>query len=95
MGFAASPPTARTSRRGADRAPLAPAPEVATLKRWLRHWSTVRHRDGAERTLLAAISAGAPQDTLADLLLAAETDRVFADGGHSLDFINKAFDASI
>jgi len=29
---------------------------------------------------------------LADLLLAAETDRVFADGGHSLDFINKAFE---
>ena len=75
-----------------DRAPLAPAPEIATLKRWLRHWSAVRHRDGAERTLLAAIAAGAPQDALADLLLAAETDRVFADGGHSLDFINKAFE---
>ena len=29
---------------------------------------------------------------LADLLLAAETDRVYADGGHSLDFINKAFE---
>ena len=29
---------------------------------------------------------------MADLLLAAETDRVFADGGHSLDFINKAFE---
>ena len=28
-----------------DRAPLAPAPEVATLKRWLRHWSAVRHRE--------------------------------------------------
>ena len=75
-----------------DRAPLAPAPEVATLKRWLRHWGTARHRDGAERTLLGAIAAGTPQDALADLLLAAETDRVFADGGHSLDFINKAFE---
>ena len=29
---------------------------------------------------------------LADLLLAAETDRAYADGGHSLDFINKAFE---
>ena len=29
---------------------------------------------------------------LADLLFAAETDRVFADSGHSLDFINKAFE---
>ena len=92
MGFAASPPTAQDQPPRRDRAPLAPAPEVATLKRWLRHWSAVRHRDGAERTLLAAIAAGAPQDALADLLLAAETDRVFADGGHSLDFINKAFE---
>jgi hypothetical protein len=75
-----------------DHAPLAPAPEIATLKRWLRRWSAVRHRDGAERTLLAAIATGAPRDALADLLLAAETDRVFADGGHSLDFINKAFE---
>ena len=52
----------------------------------------MRHRDGAERTVLAAIAARTPQDALADLLLAAETDRVFADGGHSLDFINKAFE---
>jgi hypothetical protein len=29
---------------------------------------------------------------LVDALLAAETDRAFADGGHSLDFINKAFE---
>jgi hypothetical protein len=29
---------------------------------------------------------------LADVLLAAETERVFADTGHSLDFINKAFE---
>ena len=29
---------------------------------------------------------------LADALVAAETERVFADSGHSLDFINKAFE---
>src|SRR5262249_46704974 len=29
---------------------------------------------------------------LADLLFAAETDRIYAGGGHSLDFINKAFE---
>ena len=29
---------------------------------------------------------------LADALLAAETERAFADTGHSLDFINKAFE---
>jgi hypothetical protein len=39
-------------------------------------------------TARARAPALASQDALADLLLAAETDRVFADGGHSLDFIN-------
>ena len=34
--------------------------------------------------------AGAPPAALARLLFAAATDRAFADGGHSLDFINKA-----
>ena len=52
----------------------------------------MRHREAAERTVLTAIAAGASPAALADLLLAAETDRAFADGGHSLDFINKAFE---
>jgi len=75
-----------------ERAPLASRPDLATLKRWLRRWVAVRHRDAAERTVLTAIAGGAPPAALADLLFAAETDRVFADGGHSLDFINKAFE---
>jgi hypothetical protein len=52
----------------------------------------VRHREAVERTLLTAIAAGASPAALADLLLDAETDRTFAGGGHSLDFINKAFE---
>lgn len=75
-----------------QRAPLGSRPDVAALKRWLRRWATVRHREAAERTLLTAIAAGASPATLADTLLAAATDRVFADSGHSLDFINKAFE---
>ena len=75
-----------------ERAPLASRPELATLKRWLRRWTAVRHREAAERTLLTAIAAGASPAALADLLLDAETDRTFAGGGHSLDFINKAFE---
>ena len=35
---------------------------------------------------------GASPAALADLLFTAETDRAYADGGHSLDFINKAFE---
>jgi nitrite reductase/ring-hydroxylating ferredoxin subunit len=75
-----------------QRAPLLSRPEPQALKRWLRRWSAVRHREGARRTLLTAIAAGERPAALADLLLAAETDRVFADGGHSLDFINKALE---
>jgi nitrite reductase/ring-hydroxylating ferredoxin subunit len=71
---------------------LASRPDDRTLKRWLRGWTAVRHHQAAERTLLAAISEHARPPALADLLMAAETDRVFADGGHSLDFANKAFE---
>jgi nitrite reductase/ring-hydroxylating ferredoxin subunit len=75
-----------------ERAPLGSRPDLAALKRWLRRWTVVRHREAAERTLLTAIAAGASPAVLADALLAAETERVFADTGHSLDFINKAFE---
>jgi hypothetical protein len=70
-----------------QRFSLSSRPSPAALKRWLRSWAAVRHREAAERTVLTAIAIGAP-----DLLIAAETDRVFADGGHSLDFINKSFE---
>jgi len=75
-----------------ERAPLASQTDLATLKRWLRRWVAVRHREAAERTVLTAIAGGATPAALADLLFAAETDRTYADGGHSLDFINKAFE---
>jgi nitrite reductase/ring-hydroxylating ferredoxin subunit len=75
-----------------ERAPLASRPDPAGLKRWLRRWTHVRHREAAERTLLTAIAASLSPAVLADALLAAETERVFADTGHSLDFINKAFE---
>jgi nitrite reductase/ring-hydroxylating ferredoxin subunit len=75
-----------------ERAPLGSRPDPAALKRWLRCWTNVRHRDAAERTLLTAIAAGLSSAVLADALLAAETERAFADTGHSLDFINKAFE---
>ena len=74
------------------RSPLASRPDLATLKGWLRRWATVRHRDAAERTVLTAIAGDASPAALADLLFTAETDRAYADGGHSLDFINKAFE---
>ena len=75
-----------------EQTALSGAPDPSTLKRWLRRWVAVRHRDAAERTLLTAIAAGASPATLAEQLISAETDRPFADGGHSLDFVNKAFE---
>jgi nitrite reductase/ring-hydroxylating ferredoxin subunit len=75
-----------------ERAPLGSQPDPATLKRWLRRWTNVRHREAAERTLLTAIAAGLSPAVLADTLLAAATERAFADTGHTLDFINKALE---
>ena len=75
-----------------ERAPLGSRPDPAALKRWLRRWTKVRHREAAERSLLTAVAAGFSPAELADALFAAETERAFADTGHSLDFINKAFE---
>src|SRR5215831_7817869 len=75
-----------------ERAPLASRPDLATLKRWLRRWVAVRHREAAERTVMTAMACGPSPAALADLLFTAETDRIYAGGGHSLDFINKAFE---
>jgi nitrite reductase/ring-hydroxylating ferredoxin subunit len=75
-----------------ERAPLGSRPDPATLKGWLQRWTSVRHREAAERTLLTGIAVGVSPAVLADALLAAATERAFADSGHSLDFINKAFE---
>jgi nitrite reductase/ring-hydroxylating ferredoxin subunit len=75
-----------------ERAPLGSQRDPTALKGWLRRWTNVRHREAAERTLLTAIGSGLSPPVLADILLAAETERAFADTGHSLDFINKAFE---
>jgi nitrite reductase/ring-hydroxylating ferredoxin subunit len=75
-----------------ERAPLGSHPDSGTLKRWLCRWTTVRHREAAERTLLTAIEGGLSPAVLADALLAGATKRAFADTGHSLDFVNKAFE---
>jgi hypothetical protein len=52
----------------------------------------VRHRTGAERTLRTALALGATPQWLAATTLTAVTDRYFADGGHALDFLEKAFE---
>jgi nitrite reductase/ring-hydroxylating ferredoxin subunit len=72
-----------------DPLPTADVP-ASRLKTWFRQFVEVRDADGAERALLTAIHAGLPATELADILLAAATDHYFLDGGHTLDFVNKA-----
>ena len=75
-----------------ERSPLGSRPDPIALKRWLQRWTNVRHREAGERTLLTAIAAGLKPAALADALLAGATERAYADTGHVLDFINKAFE---
>lgn len=62
------------------------------LKSWFRRLVEVRDEEGAERALLTAIDSGRSVEEVADIMLAACTDHYFLAGGHTLDFINKAFE---
>ena len=74
-------------------APLPGETEPARLARWFRRFADVRDAEGAERALISAVRAGASPTQLADMLFAAATDHRYLDGGHTLDFVNKALEA--
>lgn len=63
------------------------------LAAWYRRFIETRSSSAAERVLLTAIALGQPTAEIAGMMLAAVTDHVFLDGGHTLDFTNKAFEA--
>ena len=92
---------ARDTRGRPPRFPLAPlgdldapeSPPVERLTSWYRRFVETRSEESAERTLTTAIVGGAPPDAVARMMLAAATDHVFLDVGHTLDFTNKAFEA--
>jgi hypothetical protein len=63
------------------------------LKSWFRETVEVRDANGAERCLRTAIAAGASEDELAEMLVAAGTDHRYLDSGHTVDFVNKACEA--
>jgi nitrite reductase/ring-hydroxylating ferredoxin subunit len=78
------------------RFPLDPLPGEADperLARWFRSFIEVRDAEGAERALVSAVRAGATPQQLADMLFTAATDHRYLDGGHTLDFVNKALEA--
>ena len=88
---------ASDSATGPPRFPLDPLPghppEPERLAQWFRSFIEVRDAEGAERALVSAVRAGATPTELADMLFAAATDHRYLDGGHTLDFVNKALEA--
>ena len=79
------------------RLPLEPLPgsppDSRRLAVWFRRFVEVRDAEGAERALVSAVRGGASSCELADMLFAAATDHRYLDGGHTLDFVNKALEA--
>jgi nitrite reductase/ring-hydroxylating ferredoxin subunit len=63
----------------------------ARLKSWFRETCEVRDADGAERCLRTAVAVLDP-DEVVEILLAAATDHLYLNAGHTLDFVNKALE---
>jgi nitrite reductase/ring-hydroxylating ferredoxin subunit len=72
--------------------PLAGRLPAPRLNDWYRRFIDTRHADAAERVLATAVAGGLSAGELAAMMGAAATDHVFLDGGHTVDFINKAFE---
>ncbi|HUF33700.1 MAG TPA: Rieske (2Fe-2S) protein [Acidimicrobiales bacterium] len=84
------------TRGRAPRFPLAPLGsgevDLVRLARWYRRFIDTRSPDAAERTLATVLATHSPTDAEA-VMVAAVTDHVFIDEGHTLDFTNKAMEA--
>ncbi len=86
---------ANDSAGHAPRFPISPlrttAIDAARLGDWYRREIETRSGDGAERALRTLIERG-DLSAAERTMLAAVTDHVFIDEGHTLDFTNKAFE---
>lgn len=67
--------------------------DLSRLASWYRDCVEVRDIRGAERVLLTAIQQGMQVRDLSKMMLTAVSDHFYLDGGHTLDFHNKAFEA--
>lgn len=67
--------------------------EFQQLKTWFRQFVERRDAEAAERCLVTAVRSNLPRTQIAEMLFAAATDHRYLDGGHTLDFINKALEA--
>ena len=81
----------------APRFPVGPLPTQAVpmtrLAAWYRRFVETRSSDSAERTLETALTDPSRLAAVEATMFAAVTDHVFVDGGHTIDFTNKAFEA--
>src|SRR5438270_7957598 len=88
---------ARDTAGRAPRFPVAALPgdalPVARVEQWYRRFVDTRSGDAAERALRTLVDEGTPLDAVERVMMAAVTDHVFIDEGHTLDFTNKAFEA--
>jgi nitrite reductase/ring-hydroxylating ferredoxin subunit len=85
----------RDTRNQPPRFPLDPLDDgvdPARLGQWYRRFIETRSTDAAERSLATAIASGSAAE-VERMMFAAVTDHVFVDGGHTVDFTNKAFEA--
>ena len=63
------------------------------LANWYRRLVDQRAGDGAERVLVSALEGSATAAEVEGMMFGAVTDHVFIDGGHTIDFTNKAFES--
>ncbi|MCM2998704.1 Rieske 2Fe-2S domain-containing protein [Paenibacillus cellulositrophicus] len=89
--------TSRDSAGSGTRFLLDPLPNtdvsIERLTEWYRECIEVRDTRGAERVLLTAVQAGADESRLFSMMSMAATDHFYINGGHTLDFHNKAFES--
>lgn len=87
---------ARDSAGQGARFMLQPLPDAKTstarLSKWYLQCIEVRDRQGAERIILTSLENGTNLKDMFETMMTAVTDHFFLDGGHTLDFHNKAFE---
>jgi nitrite reductase/ring-hydroxylating ferredoxin subunit len=72
--------------------PLAADIEPVRLEEWYRRFVDTRNGDASERVLATAIARKSDPVMMSAVMGAAVTDHLFVDGGHTIDFTNKAFE---
>jgi nitrite reductase/ring-hydroxylating ferredoxin subunit len=90
LAFVSRDTSNQPPRFGLD--PLDDGVDPDRLGEWYRRFIETRSSDAAERSLATAIASGTTED-VEGMMFAAVTDHVFIDGGHTIDFTNKAFEA--